>query len=75
LGAEIGAHLGGLVVVQRARVRFLVGDAQAGQTVDNRLTLYFQLTRQFVDSNCTHSLLLRLPRFRNKAEVRKQKVE
>jgi len=75
VGAEVRTHLFSLVVIQRTRMRLLVFDAQTGQAIDDRLALYFQLARQIVDSNLTHSLLLRLPRFRDKAEIRKQKVE
>ncbi len=73
VGAEVRPHLFSLVVIQRARMRLLVFDAQAGQAIDDRLALYFQLARQIVNSNLTHSLLLRLPRFstKQKSESRK----
>jgi len=42
------------VVVQRAGMCLLIGDAQFGQHVDNDIRLYFQFARQLVNSNLAH---------------------
>ena len=48
------ANLQGYVVIERAGVRFLVGDAQFGQDVKNHIGLDFQLTGQLIDADLTH---------------------
>jgi hypothetical protein len=44
----------GHIVVERARMRFLVADAKLGQEVQNHVGLDLQLTGQFVNANFTH---------------------
>ena len=44
----------GDVFVDRTGMRFLLGDAQLGQTVENFVSLHFQLPRQLIDSNLLH---------------------
>jgi hypothetical protein len=45
----------GLVFVDRARVGDFFGDAEFVQLVDDLARLHFQLPRQLIDSNLTHS--------------------
>ena len=52
--AKVGADLLRLVLFQRAGMRLLLGDADFGQHIENRLALDFQFSRQIVDSNLTH---------------------
>jgi hypothetical protein len=52
--AVIPAQLIGFIVVDRARVGDLFGDAKFVQLVDDLARLHFQLSRQFIDSNLTH---------------------
>jgi hypothetical protein len=42
------------VLVDGAGVRFLFGDAQFGESIQNLVGLYFQLPRQLVDANLLH---------------------
>jgi len=44
------------VVIERAGVRFLIGDTQFGQDVKNHIGLDFQLAGQLVDADLTHRL-------------------
>jgi hypothetical protein len=47
------------VVVERAGVRFLVGNAQLCQRLKNHVGLYFELTGQLIDANFTHTITFR----------------
>jgi hypothetical protein len=47
----MGANFFGGGYVDRARVGLLLGDTSFGQVVDDRLGLYFQVTRELVDAN------------------------
>ena len=52
--AEVRAYLFGNVIVEGARMRPLVGDAQLGKIVQYRFAFDFQFPRQIVDTNLTH---------------------
>jgi hypothetical protein len=54
--AVITAQLIGFVLVDRAGMGDLFGDTEFVQLVDDLARLYFQLPRQFIDSNLTHIL-------------------
>jgi hypothetical protein len=54
LPTEVLPDLLGLVRLDGAGVRLLVGDADLGQVVENFLALHFQLPRQIVDANLFH---------------------
>jgi hypothetical protein len=47
----MGAYFFGGPYVDRARVGLLFSDASLGQVIDDRLGLYFQVTREFIDAN------------------------
>jgi len=47
------------VVVERAGVRLLVGDAQLGQRLKNHVGFYFELAGQLIDANFTHTITFR----------------
>lgn len=51
------ANFFGFVLFQGTGMRFLLGDADFGQHIENCLALNFQLSGQVVDSNLTHSPL------------------
>ncbi len=55
----ITAQLIGLVFVDRAGVGNFFGDPEFVQLVDDLARLYFQLPRQFIDSNLTHIKVFR----------------
>jgi hypothetical protein len=62
---EVRAHLHSVIHVDRARVRFLLGDADFRKIVDQHLGLDFELSGQFVDSYLIwvrHSLLFSVSR-------------
>lgn len=48
------------VVVERAGVRFLVGNAQLRQRLENHVGLDFELAGQLIDTNFTHTITFRL---------------
>jgi hypothetical protein len=61
LGGSAGEHAPNqesLVVLERTRVGFLVGDADGRQEVDDHARLYFQLACQLIDANFAHTLRL-----------------
>ena len=51
------ANFFGFVLFQGTGMRFLLGDADFGQYIENGFALDFQLSGQIVDSNLTHSPL------------------
>jgi hypothetical protein len=58
LAGVIAAQTVGHVVVDRTGVGHLLGDAEFLQFLDDLARLYFQLSRQFIDSNLTHSQVI-----------------
>lgn len=56
--AIIAAKLLGLVFINRTGVRDLLSDLEFVQLVDDLARLHFQLPRQFIDSNLTHSQVI-----------------
>jgi len=52
--AEVGPHLLCFVLFHRTGMRFLLGDADCDQDIENRFAFNFQLPGQIVDSNLTH---------------------
>jgi hypothetical protein len=52
--SQPAADLQRYVVIQRARMCFLVADTKLGQKVQNHVGLDLQLTRQFVNANFAH---------------------
>jgi hypothetical protein len=56
MSAQMLADQFRLVLLQRAGVRFLLGNTHHWQNVKNRLALDFQFPGQIVDSNLTHPL-------------------
>jgi hypothetical protein len=56
--AQITAHLLGLVLLDGARMRLLLGDADRSQSVQDGLALDFQFPRKIVDANFAHLFLL-----------------
>jgi hypothetical protein len=48
------------VVVERAGVRLLVGNAQLGQRLEDHVGLYFELAGQLIDANFTHTITFHL---------------
>jgi hypothetical protein len=52
--AEMSSYLLCNVVVQGAGMRFLVGDSQGWQEIQDQVRLHFQLSGQFIDSNLLH---------------------
>jgi hypothetical protein len=55
---EMGADLLSLVLLERAGVRFLLGNANFLQNIEDRLTFDFQFSGQVVNSNLTHPPLV-----------------
>jgi len=55
---EMDADLLSLVLLERAGVRFLLGNADFLQNIEDRLTLDFQFSGQVVNSNLTHPPLV-----------------
>jgi hypothetical protein len=53
---EVLAYEFGLVLFERARVSFFLGDADRGQDLKNFSALDLQLARQIVDSNFAHRI-------------------
>jgi len=53
-GAKMSPDFFGLVLLQRAGMRLLLGDPQLRKDVGDRLAFDFQLSGQIVDSNLTH---------------------
>lgn len=45
------AHELGVLEVERARVRFLLGDSDPGQVLDQNFCFDFKFSRQLVDSD------------------------
>jgi hypothetical protein len=56
--SQIAAHLFGFVLLDGARVRLLLGDADRCQSIKNGLTLDLQFPCKIVDANFAHSILL-----------------
>jgi hypothetical protein len=56
-GPEVLANLFGFMFFQGTGMRFLLGDPDIGQYIENGFALDFQLSGQIVDSNLTHSPL------------------
>lgn len=56
--AEIGADLFGLMFLEGAGVRFLFGNANLLQNIEDRFTFDFQFSGQVVNSNLTHPPLV-----------------
>jgi hypothetical protein len=52
--AEMGANFLGFVLFERTGVRFLLGDTDFSQHIENRFAFDFQLPGQIIDSNLTH---------------------
>jgi hypothetical protein len=52
------ANFIGFMVFERTGMRFLLGDADFFQDIENRLALDFQLSGQVVNSNLTHPPLV-----------------
>ena len=50
-------------------MRFLLGDSDFGQHVENRFTFDFQLSRQIVNSNLTHPPLCPSGQFRLRVHI------
>jgi hypothetical protein len=61
---EMDANLLGFMIFKRAGVRFLLGNADFFQHIENRLTFDFQLPGQVVNSNLTHPPLISSTPFR-----------
>jgi hypothetical protein len=55
--AQVVANLLGLVGLDGAGVGLLFSDADCRKSIQNRFALYFQFTRQIVDSNFAHPSL------------------
>jgi hypothetical protein len=51
---KMGADFLGLMLLNGAGMRLLLGNAHCLQCIENRLALDFQLSSQIVDSNLTH---------------------
>jgi hypothetical protein len=51
---QSGADFLRFIVLKRTGMRFLLGDPDFGQHVENRFALDFQLSCQIVNSNLTH---------------------
>ena len=64
MGAEMPADEFRFVVLERARVGFLLRNAYFSENVKNRFALDLQLPCQIVDSNLTHPPFRFLRRFR-----------
>ena len=60
----MGAHLLGFVLFERAGMRFLLGDADRFERIENGFAFDFQLSGQIVDSNLTHPPLVSSAPFR-----------
>jgi hypothetical protein len=60
LAPVITAQLIGLVFLNRAGMGDFFSDPEFVQLVDDLARLYFQLPRQFIDSNLTHIKVFRL---------------
>ena len=54
--AQPAAHLRRNVIVERARVRLLVHDAQLGQQLEDHVRLNLQLASQLVDADFAHTM-------------------
>ena len=52
--AKMSPHLLGFVFFKRAGMRFLLGDSDFEQHIEDRLALNFQFSGQIVDSNLAH---------------------
>jgi hypothetical protein len=59
--AEVGPDLPSHLVLDSARVRSLVSDADLQKVVKNRLAFDFELPRQIINSNLTAHLFIGLP--------------
>jgi hypothetical protein len=56
---DTSADLQGHIIIERARVRLLVGDAQHREQVEDHRGLHLKLPRQLVDSDLTHNKFAR----------------
>jgi len=51
---KVGTNFFGLVLFDRTGMGLLLGDANFGQRIEDRLAFDFQLPGQIIDSNLTH---------------------
>jgi hypothetical protein len=56
--SDIGPHFFCFMLLQRTRMRLLLGHSDMWQRIENRFALDFQFPGEIVDSNLTHPAFL-----------------